>query len=818
MNDFNDIVLNYFLPSKDYFWRWADNGEVIEWADGRTLCYRADLIYVLNGLAPHGLLPVGTILLTLAACKDDFDGFESNKSVETLLESVKKKDENHPQHLERAQVINYIYLQARNFLKLVRGLPLELRTGPKRIHLLFEIMEQTDEIMPPETAFSMLSVFESGKLDRLIFEGGEKFQREILAAELRKLEWANRKFNAESLALKLRTGLFDLPETADLTLAEAPSGNLFQDLLQDQRTEGLALLSKQLIAALHIPMHTQGSSDQAYGGVSDISNRGDFDRLLLSELAHDDLSLIARLVNNEALYLQRESPPEHLPQERRILVDTSLRMWGTQRVFAIAAALAAAQKTQKDTHIEAFALEKDFFSAFDIATKEGIVDALELLSPQLDSYEAVWSFFEKNPLKGEDENILITHQKWLTADPMIVEHIIASGELNYLIAVGGEGELELFQFMNGRRKRLSDAKIDLAKSLFVPKRKAPKIRLVGDLPKFYEEDVPPLYFPTKDMQISENNFYGLENRGSIGVTTTHRLLYWKDKHNGALEVLEFIENGNYHFADDGKNQIYILIVRPKTQRLICYTFHLISQWVKKWEVDCEGRMPLQVFFSDQVFYVPRDKNFYYKLSPDKEAAKRIEGRIHLKDKQTTKDWIGIRGSSRYWKRQINPGYSVLNEVGRIGIGKFEGKGQAKLFLGGRVLDSHNNHLKLRETFYPASKFMLYSGEAQLIDHFVNKAVSLKCFEWEDGSRAYLDSRGFMHLVSADSSLPEVSFVMVLEKITACWASDGSTSGSSYFINVTPEKFLNGIHLNAGRFNQKYLEPFIQHILDHAPEA
>src|SRR4029450_3053531 len=89
------------------------------------------------------------------------------------------------------------------------------------------------------------------------------------------------------------------------------TGDLLEQLAQDPNTAGLAQLTHRLIAALNIPMHAHGSSSQFFGGVSDITNRGNFDRLLLSELAHDDLSLMARLANNEALYLRREELPSN---------------------------------------------------------------------------------------------------------------------------------------------------------------------------------------------------------------------------------------------------------------------------------------------------------------------------------------------------------------------------------------------------------------------------------------------------------------------------------------------------------------------------
>ncbi len=105
---------------------------------------------------------------------------------------------------------------------------------------------------------------------------------------------------------------------------------MLEQLEEDASTTGLAQLTKRLIAAINIPMHAHGSSDQLFGGVSDITNRKLLDRLLLSERWRMmTLSLMARLANNEALYLRREKLPSNPEKQRILLVDTTLaKMWG----------------------------------------------------------------------------------------------------------------------------------------------------------------------------------------------------------------------------------------------------------------------------------------------------------------------------------------------------------------------------------------------------------------------------------------------------------------------------------------------------------
>jgi hypothetical protein len=53
-------------------------------------------------------------------------------------------------------------------------------------------------------------------------------------------------------------------------------------------------------------------------------------------------------------------------------------------------------------------------------------------------------------------------------------------------------------------------------------------------------------------------------------------------------------------------------------------------------------------------------------------------------------------------------------------------------------------------------------------------------KWADGSRAYVDSRGLLHLVSSNSVIPETTIVLVHGGALAGWCSDGRLWGPAYY--------------------------------------
>src|SRR5439155_18569938 len=101
---------------------------------------------------------------------------------------------------------------------------------------------------------------------------------------------------------------------------------------------------------IHLPRRLNEAEELPVGGVSDIAPRGPLDRLLLSELAHDDLTLAVRVAMNEALYYRRESPPRTPPRQRHLVLDSGVRLWGLPRLYGTAVALA--MTAHHDSHLE----------------------------------------------------------------------------------------------------------------------------------------------------------------------------------------------------------------------------------------------------------------------------------------------------------------------------------------------------------------------------------------------------------------------------------------------------------------------------------
>ncbi len=251
-------------------------------------------------------------------------------------------------------------------------------------------------------------------------------------------------------------------------------------------------------------MHAAAPAEQLpMGGIADITNRGSFDRLLLTELAQDDALLTARLVNNEALYLRREEPPDETPRERTILIDTTLRMWGTSRILAASTALAYLQKAGPDTATDTYVVSADDFENVDLTTRNGVLSALEKVDPGLDCIDGLNRFFRVTNTKAD--LIFITEAETFAQPEMQLALQEWRMMLKFLVTVNRNGELNFYEYIQGSRKLISAIKLTLDDTLFAgqqttaPKR-ADKVGITTGHDKlaFLNARPCPLYFPSAE--------------------------------------------------------------------------------------------------------------------------------------------------------------------------------------------------------------------------------------------------------------------------------------------------------------------------------
>ena len=60
-------TIRYFQGMNGYFWKWAEGGDVLEFANGGTICYREDLVFILDSLEISVEITIGTVLKVSAA-------------------------------------------------------------------------------------------------------------------------------------------------------------------------------------------------------------------------------------------------------------------------------------------------------------------------------------------------------------------------------------------------------------------------------------------------------------------------------------------------------------------------------------------------------------------------------------------------------------------------------------------------------------------------------------------------------------------------------------------------------------------------------
>lgn len=779
----------YFRPPKGYFWCWADNTEVIEWRNRSTICYRDELIYLLKECAGLGFPPLDPILLMLAACNK---GIPTNARF-VLMRIMKRYDD--PQ-------IEKEFDDALQFLQMIHNLPQELRTGDRRIHLLHELFGRENFALTNNYLNDALDNLRSGRLDSMIVEEGDEVTKEQFQIHIGYFSKALKKYpSQEKLELMLRTGLDAIPQPVEVEVPETLHGDLFTILEQDKETIGVARLARRIASVISIPMHSQGSGDRSYGGLSDITNRGNYDRLLLSELAHDDLLLMARLVNNEALYFRREEPPDNPKRKRTILLDSTIKMWGVPRVFALSAGLAFAHNSKHGEIVEAYTLGGENYTSANLSTKQGIVESLEMMHHALHCGKALYGLINDLPDEELNEYILITEANLLHSAAFHEWFAKTREAISFVITVNRIGELNFYECTIGKLKLLNKARLDLEELLFAPadhlpvKRRGPETE-----PAFFSYIPSPLLSPKVRIKLVPRHAFDVPGKGVFIINETQRLLYISNKQKGALELLNYIEKGKYFYGWNGRDTVYILILDFKNNSTLAYSVNIHTCQPERKDLSDTIKMASEAYYKDDKFYIgAMGTAFYFNYRT-----------MNLKeiDKKTYEEVVREVGSQpENPVLSIDPmvHYSVMYKIREMYI-----DAEGSLVLGNYVLSftPDKKHIRIREVVTKKDALVKSKETCTNVQYLLNRNIKFVERTWPDGSTAIIDSRGFLHLKSSDAALPEVTIVLAASRTTACWAQPQTVCGAEYFINEN----LSPVVVSVETFYERFIQPYINRIL------
>ncbi len=899
---------------------WEADGSAIVWSDGRTIVFREELNGLLRGLNTPVLPPLGAMAMMLAACRDNWHEPPLRKEVMVramFLGEASWSDE--------PVLVSELGGKAMHALDVLHHAWLEMRGDPlAKTRLIAQMcdgrLEGLCSSVPPPEVHKRLAISESW------FAGPAIRAQDFFLRDLRVLAKAFGDLDTSALTAQSRTGLDQLVVRTPEPLVLPPGGSirdLLRDLEEDDDLGGVAKLARTLLAAVDLPRSVSDPDEFAQGGVSDIANRGELDRLLLSELAHDDLTLAVRVAMREALYLRREVPPRTPPRRRLLLVDSGVRMWGVPRVFATSVALALSVAGDERVQVQAYRSAGNVAAESSFATREGLLDHLAALDHRAQpggALAALVGDVRRDPAALPTDLVLITCDEVLADRDF--QRTLEKLELPnlYLVTVSREGELRIQVRTPAGRRLLRKATMNLDDALAErPTKRRQEIKRPdrGDLPAIFH--VAP--FPLRLSQsITAPRAWEAVGYGVLQLSKDGRLLGWTSPDQGGLQLAEGLGDGRVLWVSpqlvDGKSVAVIgkLSLRGlqsvtfdvATHEVACTPLkHTLAQprgvtgqgnvafvfdrnrveamELSRGEMLAQNAMPDLQWFGQRFFREFRQGKAIWSVisfdgartqftqvpgvPDDAEMLIEPSGRegfavvtrkgklLHL-DNGWSKSLVhhedpiarincgsvardGLRFTASVVLRQASAAQSLLvytlngGTQAQVGPGeeavepalkkfskphnmriRFEGIiGEAD----GRILLASRRGQYCLLAYHPQLRAMALTARPQELKSLNSRgrmvrfdpidgpgpASSLRVATWADGSRAWLDPRGLLHLRSSDASIPECSIALA-EGVTAGWAADGRVFGPKYFVG-------DNLASSAELIHRDLIRPFLERL-------
>ncbi len=702
----------YFQLYVDHFWEWSDGGEVVSIVKGNTVVYRPLLIDIINTLSDHGLPRFEPLLLVLIAL---------NPNARTDLEFVNEK---------KAKIIgNDLYHEeAAKFLSKLIDLPLSYKTGNNKLLVLKTVFEKSHLQIGFKDSEIIAFGFEHDFEISPIVSNPEEHKK-ILKNSTKILGLLNRKFESTDSIISKIANVPDLKE--DVGLEEDVNlkpEELVKELIDNPQTHKVGSLVKTLWSGLNLPVHSASvKSEQPIGGVSDLTNKGSYDRLLISEYANDDMLFLSRLANNEALFLNREAPPTKNKLKRVILIDASLKNWGTPKLMSFATLLAIAKHPKTDILCEAYVVGRNF-QQIQFDSVHGVIHALQHAIPSIDASIGIEHFFETFPANKNRELFILTEKSTLKYDGMVKVMNEFKTSIDYWILNEANGGVDIYKNTSKSKKHIQHLEIQLER-LWT----RPKPEIVENNLKYYPILVPQ---PVKFIDIRPT-----ENGEVFMLTKSRKLMRFYGRNSKSNEkgwrlvednLPKYIQQFEIGLLRDGT---YVLLMYGRKKHKV----HIINLNTKS-HIEREHVESYGFTFDDDRFY-------HYAGNEEWEV--HVNGRFNKIENREfeVKSVITSRGKKiNDCKNLFTNKKGIFKNIRAVGINT-----NGQLMLNTHALNIMNSELRFRHVKSDAK----YEILARSSDDFI--------FKFPDGSTVKNDKNGMMILKSSNTKIPHIYVPLVLKK-------------------------------------------------------
>ena len=802
MNVIETHPIQYLTPEGPSFWGWETGLVVFD--SGETLTFREELHAVIEHLQPYGLPPIEGLLLFLAATRDRWAS-----DADALWRECQKPYE--PSRLDCHLPTGWRERVLEELSKVSR-LQSSWRRDLRRKCLLAEVcFERSELLLDPDQARGVADLLELGfvppALERRA-DSEESVRR--FARGLRPWLEGMPVLDEGRLERRLRTGVdieLSAANQVDLSLV-TQMRSLLVELEDDPEWAGLARLARNLMAAVHVPRALGDRDDLPLGGFSDIANRGSLDRLLVSELAQDDLILAARLALNEALFLRRESPPSNPLQRRVLLVDNGIRLWGTPRLFAVAVGMALEAVGGNGVDVESFVpTEHQQLREVCLHTREGLIESLSHLHAHAHPGNALLELAKRchHVDEGLPEMIVIAHADVLE-DAAFLSVMDLMDQAFYLAAVDREGNYALYQCEGSRVRCLHRARLHL-ETLLGGEGQVAGLRRPGvpvNLPSIFHRRPFPIRLPSH--RVRDRTVFTQQD-GVFKSCRDGRLLHFNEPELGGVEVaVNLPPGGSVPVVEvqplvDGRRVVAIV---AKRQLFVCFVDVSSGGWDRV-TIPVE-RTPLQlIVVHQQVLVVYARQVGLYEIKHGEllseltfpNAVARCYGDLALLGSEWHRLSIdGMRPCLVTVDEQIVLKSSHMEEYRLRPMGGLRKQFRGISFHHGGAIVLHTTRIDhdLLLEIEPRTQILCVRPTPPLTEAVLFKPIAgpegsrmlLKEAVWSDGSRVILDSRGLMHFVSASPEIDDFTVILTGSGPMAIWAASLGGFGDPYYFVEPPE--------------------------------
>lgn len=788
----------YFQSYENYFWEWNTDEDVpgdagynennlLSVPGVGPIAYRHYVMEILKELQPQGWPPFGVLLMMLYAMQDGYTDFSA--PIKRSVDFYGALDPDFEFEFETEEAIE--------FLKKIKSLPKVYKQGQNRIVLLQTLCNHGSKF-PSAYAEAALNRYYKRPYE-IAVSAEKKYAGPAILYNNLKILNKNQKFPTVQSIIDAMKGFIEEPELEEEVLEEETTTDTNKDfireLTEEPKTFQVGSLIKRIWSGLKIPMRHLSPGEQPIGGISDMTNKGDFNRMLLSEFAHEDEVFMNRMANNEALYIQREIPPEENIFERIILIDTSLRNWGTPKVLAFASAIAVIKHPKAHSECKVLALGQ---AAVPISLDrvEDVVENLNQVSPALEVSEALEKFFNEEQTGKDIEVFFITHQENM-ADEKVQKIVHENRDrLKFLITTNSDGEINFYKHHKGARKHIQRIKLPLQELWANPPKQKQKFNTFNgkktELPQNY-----PLLFPTPLGKIAqflyEGEFFILSSKKQLLKTylsdnyyDRHSYDYYKTYHGCEVlfENISVKPKGQFALARN-KQQHYILCHYQPDKKLISKLNLNTKEYSEQNLTGLNIPGAYRLIYFSKNFYLHHPENpVHYKIN--------LDGNISLetipeKDRELEKN--NAKAEAEVAKLNKS-GLKIISNFTKIGINEQ----QHIVIAGYEIGHLYKNSLNL------------YKNQSDIT---VFAEQNKNKFTFPDGSEIITDARGMLTFRSSNKSIEEF-FIPSTNFGLLSLATYTEFGGTEYYL---PEHTLLKVK-PIEEMCTRFLEAFIEQILNY----